>query len=167
MVSRFPSRSSRGPGFLAPVVREIVHELDTSVGAPEPHDFAVRDSTARLAALPASTASLPTFRDDSAYAPLAGVGWDRSIAVSTKGKSEKFFATVLDMTGKSVPPRRCSRSSSRATGLDRRANQFVARISKPDAGSKQDLRMSLALIRATPVRRSISSFAARRTTPPD
>ena len=64
MVLRFPSCSSRGPGFLAPVAREFVHELGASVGAPEPHDFAVRDSTARLAAPTASIASRSTFRDD-------------------------------------------------------------------------------------------------------
>jgi hypothetical protein len=64
MVLRFPSCSSRGPGFLAPVAREFVHELGASVGAPEPHDFAVRDSTARLAAPSASIASRSTFRDD-------------------------------------------------------------------------------------------------------
>jgi hypothetical protein len=59
MVLRFPSCSSRGPGFLAPVIGAMrsIRQLDASVGAPEPHDFAVRDSTARLAVLHASIAS--------------------------------------------------------------------------------------------------------------
>jgi hypothetical protein len=44
MVLRLPSCSSRGPGFLAPVIPEKLasQELDASVGASEPHDFAVR-----------------------------------------------------------------------------------------------------------------------------
>jgi hypothetical protein len=43
MVLRFPSCSSRGPGFLAPVITRIVTtQLGISVGMPEPHDFAVR-----------------------------------------------------------------------------------------------------------------------------
>src|ERR1700732_4637794 len=51
MVLRFSSCSSRGPGFLAPVVRGLLHKLSASVGAPEAHDFAVRD-TRRSSAAP-------------------------------------------------------------------------------------------------------------------
>ena len=40
---RLISRSPRGPGSFAPVVRRTVsHDLNASVGAPGPHDFAVR-----------------------------------------------------------------------------------------------------------------------------
>ena len=43
-------RSPRGSGFLAPVVRSIIsRELDASVEASGPHDFAVRFQRARLA----------------------------------------------------------------------------------------------------------------------
>jgi hypothetical protein len=44
---RFPSCSSRGPGFLAPVTSHHHAKLSASVGAPEPHDFAVRVSAVR------------------------------------------------------------------------------------------------------------------------
>jgi hypothetical protein len=57
MVLRFPSRSPRGPGFLAPVDRESLHDLGASVGAPEPHDFSVRSARPRQLRAPASTAS--------------------------------------------------------------------------------------------------------------
>jgi hypothetical protein len=40
MVLTLISRSPRGPGFLAPVARKIICELDTSVGVSGPHDFA-------------------------------------------------------------------------------------------------------------------------------
>jgi hypothetical protein len=55
--------TSRGPGSFAPVIPEKLasQELDTSVGVSGPHDFAVRISLARLATLPASTASRPAF----------------------------------------------------------------------------------------------------------
>jgi hypothetical protein len=47
------TRSPRGPGLLAPVMRErlflSVRALGASVGAPGPHDFAVRDNFGRLA----------------------------------------------------------------------------------------------------------------------
>jgi hypothetical protein len=52
MVLRFPSRSSRGPGFLAPVIGamdEHRRQLSASVGAPEPHDFAVCGKRSRPA----------------------------------------------------------------------------------------------------------------------
>jgi hypothetical protein len=44
MVLRFPSRSPRGPGSLAPVACKIIisRKLDISVGISGPHDFAVR-----------------------------------------------------------------------------------------------------------------------------
>jgi len=48
-------------------------KLDASVGAPGPHDFAVRAGAARLATPPASIASRTNVRDD-AYAPLIEAG---------------------------------------------------------------------------------------------
>jgi hypothetical protein len=63
---RLISCSPRGPGSLAPVVRGSLHDLNASVGASGPHDFAVRFKRARVAAPSASTASRPTshVRDD-------------------------------------------------------------------------------------------------------
>jgi hypothetical protein len=60
MVLRFPSCSSRGPGFVAPVVRRMLRDLDASVGAPEPHDFAVRAGVARPAMPARPPHSFPT-----------------------------------------------------------------------------------------------------------
>jgi len=46
---RLISRSPRGPGSFAPVVRRTVsYDLNTSVGVSGPHDFAVRFKRARL-----------------------------------------------------------------------------------------------------------------------
>jgi hypothetical protein len=90
MVLRFPSCSSRGPGFLAPVAREFVHELGASVGAPEPHDFAVRDSTARLAAPSASIASRSTFRDDR-DTPLLAVRDGTALLLFLPIEKAKYF----------------------------------------------------------------------------
>jgi hypothetical protein len=90
MVLRFPSCSSRGPGFLAPVAREFVHELGASVGAPEPHDFAVRDGTARLAAPSASIASRSTFRDDR-DTPSRRCGMVESVKLFPPNREAKYF----------------------------------------------------------------------------
>jgi len=57
---RLISRSPRGPGSFAPVVRGSLRDLNASVGAPGPHDFAVRFKRARLTAPSASTATRPT-----------------------------------------------------------------------------------------------------------
>jgi hypothetical protein len=75
MVLRLISRSPRGPGSFAPVIPEKLasQELSASVGAPGPHDFAVRLSYARLASLRRPPHPAPNVRDD-AYAPLFGAG---------------------------------------------------------------------------------------------
>ena len=54
---RLISRSPRGPGSFAPVVRGSLRDFNASVGAPGPHDFAVRFKRARLTAPSASTAT--------------------------------------------------------------------------------------------------------------
>jgi hypothetical protein len=51
--------------------RNCFRQLDASVGASGPHDFAVRISAARLARAAASIASRPTFVT-MANAPLSG-----------------------------------------------------------------------------------------------
>ena len=68
----FYTVASRGPGFLAPVIPEKLasQELDTSVGASEPHDFSVRFAGApvlRTEKRPSHPA--PNVRDDR-EAPL-------------------------------------------------------------------------------------------------
>jgi hypothetical protein len=57
--------------------------------------------------------------------------------VSTKRKSEIFFAARLDTSGKSVPPQIVGRI------------RYVARMSECDMRERKKPRMSLALIRAT------------------
>jgi hypothetical protein len=52
------------PGLLAPVARDIDHELDPSVGGSGPHDFAVRNAHHSSVDAVAAIASRPTFRDD-------------------------------------------------------------------------------------------------------
>jgi hypothetical protein len=63
MVLRLTSCSPWRPGFLATIIREKLasHELDASVGASEPHDFAVRDRPRSSHAALASTASHRAF----------------------------------------------------------------------------------------------------------
>jgi hypothetical protein len=63
-------------GLFATVARRFLRELDASVGASGPHDFAVRSNVARPHALArddaaASTASHPNVRDDR-DTPLVG-----------------------------------------------------------------------------------------------
>jgi hypothetical protein len=59
--------------------------------------------------------------------------------VSTKRKSEIFFAARLDTSGKSVPPQIVGRI------------RYVARMSECDMRERKKPRMSLSLIRATPL----------------
>jgi hypothetical protein len=57
------------PGLIATVAREIVHEVDPSVGGSGPHDFAVRVRHARLACHPRPSHPRPTYRDDRPKRP--------------------------------------------------------------------------------------------------
>jgi hypothetical protein len=60
--------------FLSPSLAEIgFRQLDASVGASGPHDFAVRKSAPSSLAPPASTASRPNVRDDG-QRPSPGTG---------------------------------------------------------------------------------------------
>jgi hypothetical protein len=68
-------------------------QLDISVGISEPHDFAVRDSTARLAAPSASIASRSTFRDDR-DTPLSAVQDGTALLLFLPiEKAKNFFKT--------------------------------------------------------------------------
>ena len=65
VVLRLMSYSPRRSGFLATVIPEKLasQELDASVEASGPHDFAVRKKALSSLALPAATASRSAFRD--------------------------------------------------------------------------------------------------------
>jgi len=66
-------------GFLATVIpgkRSLPEELDASTGASGPHDFTVRNSSARLS-LPRVHRSLPHVRDDGQRPS----GWGRMRAL--------------------------------------------------------------------------------------
>jgi hypothetical protein len=66
-------------------------QLSISVEMPKPHDFAVRKRRIRLMHL-TSIASCLTFRDDSAYAPLAEAGWAESITLFLpRSEAKNFF----------------------------------------------------------------------------
>jgi hypothetical protein len=53
-----------GTGLVVPVVRRVLHDLGASVGAPEPHDFAVRNMRRSSAAPLRPSHSVPNVRDD-------------------------------------------------------------------------------------------------------
>jgi hypothetical protein len=61
--------SSRGPGFLAPVISGSFRQLSASVGAPEPHDFAVRTRHVRRTWRSRPSHPRPTHRDDRPKRP--------------------------------------------------------------------------------------------------
>jgi hypothetical protein len=64
------------PGFLATVTPEKLasHELGASVGAPEPHDFAVRRNVIRLVTLQRPSHPASYVRDDREAPLLPGAG---------------------------------------------------------------------------------------------
>jgi hypothetical protein len=125
MVLRLISRSPWRPGFLATIIREKLasHELDASVGASEPHDFAVRDRQRSSHAALASTASHRAFVTCATPLSSGGTG-QASSADLPDALSGIFFATALDRfllicpTGCYVAPvsphRHCERSDSSA-----------------------------------------------------
>src|SRR6266436_9246601 len=61
MVLRLTSRSPRLPRFLTPSPALLLTGLTPTIGASEPHDFAVRKQTAFVSRAAASTASRPAF----------------------------------------------------------------------------------------------------------
>jgi len=83
--------------WLPPSVVGLIETSDFSacVGAPGPHDFAVRTGAARLAPPPRPSQPASTYRDD-AYAPLHEAGWLKGRHRSEKTKSGIFFAEDLD-----------------------------------------------------------------------
>jgi hypothetical protein len=63
------TRPPRCPGLIATVTREIVHELDPSVGRSGPRDFAVRIRHVRLTCRPRPSHPHLTCRDDRPKRP--------------------------------------------------------------------------------------------------
>jgi hypothetical protein len=113
MVLTLMSRSPWGPGFLAPIATRIVSaQLSASVGAPGPHDFAVRLGVVRprekiARAAKASIASRAAFRDDR-DTPLVTARDARtytSVFQNTQG--EIFLLRRLDSIF-ARPPRRAN-----------------------------------------------------------
>ena len=106
MALRFPSRSPQGPGLIAPVASRSFCSLGISVGMPGPHDFSVRIDASRPRKYCALTSSRPphprlTFRDDSAYAPLAEAGcaenasdfWKSQVVLRKSAKDIRSFVS--------------------------------------------------------------------------
>jgi hypothetical protein len=94
------------PGLLATVVPEKLasQELSASVGAPGPHDFAIRFRLRSSCAAKASIAFRPNVRDD-AYAPLMGAEREEGATDLGEARSEIFFAGDLDDPNQLEPAR--------------------------------------------------------------
>ncbi|OIQ76489.1 hypothetical protein GALL_418260 [mine drainage metagenome] len=89
--------------FLPPSpAKTCFRQLDASVGASGPHDFAVRNNAARHASLWRPPHPAPNVRDD-AYAPLAEAGRRINKAASTKRRSEIFLLEGLDTILRDAP----------------------------------------------------------------
>jgi len=72
-------------------------QLDASVEASRPHDFAVREpSVIRLVTLPRPSHPAPTFVTIREAPLFEGTGRQPFIAVSTGSRSEIFFVGELD-----------------------------------------------------------------------
>src|SRR5260221_6790851 len=95
----FPAQWFYGLYVISPVtglfchrhLRVVSRKLSASVGAPGPHDFAVRRNVARLVDTAASIASHPHVRDD-AYAPLAEAGPRKKLPNEGSMKTHYFCA---------------------------------------------------------------------------
>jgi hypothetical protein len=85
------------PGFLAPIAARFVSaKLDTSVGVPGPHDFAVRIGIARLARPTRPSHPRLTFGDDWPKRPLHRGGMTQDNHTLPKNGRIIFFAGGLD-----------------------------------------------------------------------
>jgi len=105
--------------LLPPSLAGSIHDLSASVGAPGPHDFAVRIKRRSSCVAEASTASHPRVRDD-AYPPGRGGTMRRMLVIW--GKAKYFCGKALDWTqksqscpsGKSIDVSCCDSSEERA-----------------------------------------------------
>jgi hypothetical protein len=71
--------------------RNCFRQLDASVGASGPHDFAVRIGIARLATPTRPSRPAPNVRGDCAYAPLSGAGRRKLVAVICPTAQAEYF----------------------------------------------------------------------------
>jgi hypothetical protein len=71
--------------------RDVSRGLDASVGASEPHDFAVRAGAVRLTAHPRPPHPAAHVRDDRETPLWFGTGWRGYRLICVFGKSEYFF----------------------------------------------------------------------------
>src|SRR5579872_242112 len=98
----FPARWFYGflralPGdraFLPPSPTDHLRQLDASVGASGPHDFAVRLFARSSVAPQASTASRANVRDDRPNAPLIGHGTGRGSKADLPDEIREIFLRV-------------------------------------------------------------------------
>src|SRR5579863_3589310 len=91
---------SRGPGFLAPVagaMREHRRQLDASVGASGPHDFAVR-LTRHSSKAPRRPPHPAPNVDDVAQRPSSGTGRGELVEMICPTAKAKYFSRE-DWTG--------------------------------------------------------------------
>jgi len=96
MVLRLIACSPRRSGFLATVARASKRELDASVEASGPHDFAVRKQAPSSLAPPRVHRIPPRGRDDRVSPLLKGRDGDEYRSDSGFGKTEIFLRTGLD-----------------------------------------------------------------------
>jgi hypothetical protein len=82
--------------------KSVFADLNASVGASGPHDFAVRNNAARHASLSRPPHPAPNVRDD-AYAPLVEAGRRINKAASSKRRSEIFLPEGLDTIPRGGP----------------------------------------------------------------
>ena len=91
--------------------RSSSRKLDASVGAPEPHDFAVRLGCVRLSHRMRPPHPLPNVRDDRETPLLSGGDGGEDAGDLRKARSEIFLGEGLDMKCKSfgvICPRRAN-----------------------------------------------------------
>jgi hypothetical protein len=120
--------------------REAVasRKLDTSVGVPGPHDFAVRVCTVRLSVLPRPSRPGPTFVT-TAKRPSCGPGWRELVALICPTRKAEYFS-LAGWTGFSDLPvghrlpgfiQACRRALRAKTSTWRRASLSTRRRQEP------------------------------------
>ena len=77
------------PGLLAAITRELVHELDPSVGGSGPHDFTVRAARLVVARIRVHRIPLPTFV--TTRTPLLPEQDGRQSTTSFRKTEDKYF----------------------------------------------------------------------------
>jgi hypothetical protein len=96
-------RALPGDRALLPPSSAVVRQLDTSVGAPGPHDFAVREKRPRQQRRPRPPHPAPHVRDDRDTPLLSRRDDGINKAASTKWGSEIFLRKGLDTKRADLP----------------------------------------------------------------